>query len=200
MVLQAENQPLQYPQIQNIFFLDGSPAVMRGYVKKYKSCTCIKEEIDILLWFVMLLGTEMNVLNLKKELMSLSSPPERIKCTVHKLKSFFKNMTEEDMQMVFDLFIKKVQMIIKYSPKRKLRQDVILFKAEKRLNLSVSISESLDLDKVLNLHNSASLLDFVGKNLPFRPERNQEEFLVESAMSPSQLMYQINNNNQRFRF
>ncbi|GFS99949.1 hypothetical protein TNCV_4196341 [Trichonephila clavipes] len=37
--------------------------------------------------------------------------------------------------------------------------------------------------RVLNLHNPTSLLDLVGKNLPFRPQRTKEEFLVESAIS-----------------
>ncbi|GFW64588.1 hypothetical protein TNCV_3514101 [Trichonephila clavipes] len=37
-----------------------------------------------------------------------------------------------------------------------------------------------------NLHVPASLLDLVGNNLPFRPQRTQEERLEKNAMSPSQ--------------
>ncbi|GFY64482.1 fatty acid synthase [Trichonephila inaurata madagascariensis] len=146
MVLQANSSPRQYPEIENIFFLDGSPAVMRTYAQKYKS-PGIEREIDILFSFVMILGTEINAINFKEKLRSLSSTSERIKYTAHKLKTFFKNMTEEDLQMAFDLFNKKVQMAIKYSPKRKFRQDVILIKAEKSFSLSGSTSETLDVEK-----------------------------------------------------
>ncbi|GFV31371.1 fatty acid synthase [Trichonephila clavipes] len=56
-------------------------------------------------------------------------------------------MTLEDLQEAFDLFYKKVIMTIQYSPKRKLRNDVMLIKSEKNLFVSGNISESFDLEK-----------------------------------------------------
>ncbi|GFY73232.1 fatty acid synthase [Trichonephila inaurata madagascariensis] len=146
MALQAENQPHQYPEVQNIFFLDGSPALLRVYSQKYNS-SGVKREIDILFSFVMVLGVELNTLKFKEELMSLSSRTERIKCTAHKLKAFYRNMTAENLQTAFDLFHKKLEMIIKYSPKRKLQKDVILIKAEHSISVTCNISETFDLEK-----------------------------------------------------
>ncbi|GFQ80458.1 fatty acid synthase [Trichonephila clavata] len=153
MALQANSSPQQYPEVENIFFLDGSPAIMRAYSQKYKT-PGIMREIDILFTFVMILGAEINAVNFKEELMALSSTSERIKYSTHKLKTFFKNMMEEDLQMAFDLFNKKIQMAIKHSPKRKFRQNVILIKAENSFSLSGSTSETLDVEKkkFINFH------------------------------------------------
>ncbi|GFQ70711.1 hypothetical protein TNCT_209261 [Trichonephila clavata] len=57
MALQAESQPLQHPKIQNIIFLDGSPAFVNSYTKKYQS-TGVQREIDLLFAFLMMLGVE----------------------------------------------------------------------------------------------------------------------------------------------
>ncbi|GFR26748.1 fatty acid synthase [Trichonephila clavata] len=149
MALQAENQPQQYPEIQNIFFLDGSPAILRIYSQKYNS-SGVKREVDILFSFIMVLGVEINALKFKEELTSLSSSTERIKFTAHKLKTFHSNMTVEDLQIAFDLFHKKLEMTIKYSPKCKLRQDVILIKAEHSFSVTGNISETFDLEQDCN--------------------------------------------------
>ncbi|GFY74594.1 fatty acid synthase [Trichonephila inaurata madagascariensis] len=153
MVLQAESKPLQYPEIQNIIFLDGSPAVVNAYTKKYQS-PGVQREVDLLFAFVMILGIEINSLEFKRELMNLSSTSERIKCTAQKLKKHYRNMTLEDLQEAFDLFYKKVMMAIQYSPKRKLRNDVMLIKSEKSLYVSGNISESFDLEKNCDGHIS----------------------------------------------
>ncbi|GFW33771.1 hypothetical protein TNCV_4052201 [Trichonephila clavipes] len=85
----------------------------------------------------------------KEELMSLSSSTERIKCTVHKLKAFYRNMTVGDLQTAFDLFHKKLEMIIKYSPKHKLRKDVTLIKAQPSVSVTGNISQTFDLEQVI---------------------------------------------------
>ncbi|GFY06785.1 transposable element Tcb2 transposase [Trichonephila clavipes] len=82
----------------------------------------------------------------KKELMNLSNASERIKCTAQKLKKNSINMTLEDVEEAFDLFYKKVMMAMQYSPKCKLRNDVMLIKSEKSLVVSDNISESFDLE------------------------------------------------------
>ncbi|GFV31378.1 fatty acid synthase [Trichonephila clavipes] len=61
MALQAESKPLQYPEIQNIIFLDGSPAVVNAFTKKFQS-PGVQREIDLLFTFVMILGIEINSL------------------------------------------------------------------------------------------------------------------------------------------
>ncbi|GFT98062.1 fatty acid synthase [Trichonephila clavipes] len=68
-------------------------------------------------------------------------------CTVHKLKAFYRNMTVGDLQTAFDLFHKKLEMIIKYSPKRKLRKDVTLIKAEHSFSVTGNISQTFDLEQ-----------------------------------------------------
>ncbi|GFW30834.1 uncharacterized protein TNCV_4089541 [Trichonephila clavipes] len=83
----------------------------------------------------------------KKELMSLSSTSERIKCTAQKLSNSYRNITLEDLQVAVHLFYKKVMMAIQYSPKRKLRNNVMLIKSEETFSLSCNTSESFDLEK-----------------------------------------------------
>ncbi|GFQ70077.1 fatty acid synthase [Trichonephila clavata] len=146
MALQAESQPLQHPKIQNIIFLDGSPAFVNSYTKKYQS-TGVQREIDLLFAFLMMLGVEKISFEFKKELMSLSSTAERIKCTALKLNNHYRNITLEDVQEAFDLFYRKAMIAIQFSPKRKLRNDVMLIKSEDSLFVSGNISESFDLEK-----------------------------------------------------
>ncbi|GFR20273.1 fatty acid synthase [Trichonephila clavata] len=146
MVLQAESQPLQHPEVQNIIFLDGSPAILKAYVKKFQS-PGVKRDVDLLFSFVIILGVEINSLEFKKELMRLSSSSERIKCTAQKLNKSYINMTQEDLQVAVNLFFKKAMMAIQYSPKSKVRNDVMLIKSEETFFLSGNTSESFDLEK-----------------------------------------------------
>ncbi|GFU22758.1 fatty acid synthase, partial [Nephila pilipes] len=60
MFLQAERQPRQHPEIQDIIILDGSRALMIAYTNKYKDFRD-KDEIRSLIWFLMILGIKVNV-------------------------------------------------------------------------------------------------------------------------------------------
>ncbi|GFS66889.1 fatty acid synthase, partial [Nephila pilipes] len=151
MILQAERQPHQYPQVQEIIILDGSHAVASVYAKMYKYFDD-EEEIHALFSFVVILGTEINLVEYKEEMSSLFSTSDRIKCTAYKLQPYFRNLTPEELQVAFDLFYNKVKMTVKYVPKSKLRKPITLFKAMESLDSKHNISKTYDWEKNCDGH------------------------------------------------
>ncbi|GFW30830.1 hypothetical protein TNCV_4089501 [Trichonephila clavipes] len=61
MVRQAESHPLQYPEVQNIIILDGSPDILNAYVKNLQR-PGVQREVDLFFTFLMILSVEINSL------------------------------------------------------------------------------------------------------------------------------------------
>ncbi|GFU46802.1 hypothetical protein NPIL_429951, partial [Nephila pilipes] len=70
MILQAERKPQQYPKVQEIIILDGSRLLITAYAKMYKYFDD-EEEIHALCSFVMILGAEINLVEVRVYLYAL---------------------------------------------------------------------------------------------------------------------------------
>lgn len=78
----------------------------------------------------------------------LNNFEERIKYAAIKIAEANSNFHSEDIQIVFDLFNKKLQMAFKYSPKHKLTADIHIIKASEAHAMTKNLTYLYDLENV----------------------------------------------------
>ncbi|GBO45550.1 Fatty acid synthase [Araneus ventricosus] len=151
MCLQAERDPQQHAKVRNLIMLDGSPALVTAYTREHKSHfqsdSIVEEEAQALCSYV-LQFVDINMMELKKELMSLPSFADRVKKSVEQISATYSNLQSEDLALAFDLYYKKLLMSLKYMPRRKLGKEITLIKASDSVDMTKNFSETYDLEKV----------------------------------------------------
>ncbi|GBM38888.1 Fatty acid synthase [Araneus ventricosus] len=95
MCLQAERDPEQHAKVRNLIMLDGSPALMSAYTGKrksyFRSDSVVEDETQALCSYV-LHFVDINMMEFRKELLSLPSLADRVKKSVEKIFSTYNNL------------------------------------------------------------------------------------------------------------
>lgn len=151
MAIQAKNQIETVPAIKSLTMLDGSPALVTTYAKETESRFLIDSQTEgevYALYAFTQQYTDINVRELKTELFQLPSFEDRVTFVANKLVAAFPQMSVEDVSVAAKLYYQKLLISLKYTPKSKLKQNVLLIKASDTIDRMLQFSELYDLEKV----------------------------------------------------